>query len=181
LALREMPQGGIRWGVTIMTESTAQKKDDWTSYKSTPPKPKDLANPGLPGLNDQDEYVWELLRISLGMGVQKPGNRNQNGDTCDLFYTVWQEEKTKNLMMVNLRVDGLGEGWKRAKTVKFERGIVQFFDRIGIPLAEGKSPDFGSLFIKGMRYRSRVDVGLTDGKPNGYYHLNMPTVRRYQQ
>ena len=156
------------------------KPEEWQTYKSSPPKPNELANVGLPQLNDQDEYIWGLIRLSLGRDKPKPGSKN-NGERCDLFFTIWQEETTKNLLMIKLRVDQLGEGWKRSKNPKFERGLVQFFDRIGIPLAEGKEPNFGNLFIKGMRFRARVDVGQTDGKPNGYYHLNMPTVRRYQQ
>jgi hypothetical protein len=164
-----------------MTEAAQPPVPSWQTYKSTPPKANELSNPDLPKLNDQDEYVWALQRVSLKQDVPKPGAKAANGENCDLFYTIWQEEGTKNLLMVKLRVDQLGDGWKRAKTQKFERGIVQFFDRIGLPITEGKAPDFGNLFIMGMRFRGRVDVGLTDGKPNGYYHLNIATVRRYMQ
>ena len=162
-----------------MTPEPANQ-DDWQNYKSSPPKPNELANVGKPKLNDQDEYVFALKRVTLGRDKPKPGAKN-NGERCDLFYTIWEEETTKSLMMIKLRVDQLGEGWKRAKNPKFERGIVQFFDRIAVPLTEGKEPNFGNLFILGMRFRARVDVGTTDGQPNGYYHLNMPTMRRYQQ
>jgi hypothetical protein len=157
-----------------MTEANV----DWQSYESTPPKPSELANANMQGLDDQTEYVWALQRVSLKRDVPK-NVRSPNGETCDVFYTVWQEEKTKNLIMIRFRVDHLGNGWKRAKNPKFERGIVQFFDRIGTPIDEGKVPSFGSLFIMGMRFRGRVDIGLTDGIPNGYYHLNMPTIRRF--
>ena len=158
-----------------MTEAATE---NWQSYKSPSPREAkqglDLNNPGLPVLNGEDEYVFVLERVTLKTGVESPFKK---GEVQDKFYTLWKEEGTGNAVMVNFRVDKLVYN---SKNTKFQSPALTFFQKIGMAIPEGTEPNWGNLFIKGMRIRARVLPQMQNGKPTGGYNLEIATVRRYK-
>lgn len=150
---------------------------DWKNYKSgaavKAEAGHDLKNPGLSPLNDQDEYVFKLEKVSLKTDVDgfKPGEK------VDKFYTTWKEEKTGNVLMMGFRVD---KPRFNPDSPKFQSPVLTFFSKIGIPIREGEEPIWGNLFIMGMRVRGRVQPVTKDGKPTGGYLMEIATLRKYQ-
>ena len=151
--------------------------DDWKNYKSGAAVKAeaggDLNNPGLPALNDQDEYVFKLEQVILKKQV--PGFKA--GEKVDKFYTTWKEEKTGNVLMMSFRVD---KPRINLDNPKFQTPILTFFSKIGLPIQEGTEPVWQTLFIEGMRIRGRVQPVTKDGKPTGGYRMEIATVRKYQ-
>ena len=151
--------------------------DDWKNYKSgvavKAEAGGDPNNPGLPALNDQDEYVFRLDKVILKKQV--PGFKA--GEKVDKFYTTWKEENTGNVLMMYFRVDKLRFN---LDSPKFQTPVLTFFSKIGIPIREGEEPIWGNLFIEGMRIRGRVQPVTKDGKPTGGYRMEIATVRKYQ-
>jgi hypothetical protein len=134
--------------------------EDWKNYKSGKATKavagQDLTNPGLPVLNDQDEYIFQLQKVILKRAVEG----FKAGEKVDKFYTTWKEETTGNILMMSFRVDKL----------RF---------KIGIPIREGDEPVWQSLFIEGMRIRGRVQPVTKDRKTTGGYRMEIATVRKY--
>ena len=159
-----------------MAEAAAADKG-WQNYKSPAAKQaqqgQDLTNPGLPALNGDDEYVFQLERVTLKQNVENAYNK---GETQDRFYTLWKEEKTGNVVMIAFRVDKLVYN---SHSPKFQTPVLTFFQKLGIPIPEGTEPNWGNLFIHGMRIRARVNPRMENGKPIGSYNLEIATVRRY--
>ena len=157
-----------------MTEAA---DESWQNYKSPSPREakqgQDLTNPGLAPLNDQDEYVFALERVTLKTGVESSFKK---GEHQDKFYTLWKEEATGNILMVNFRVDKL---IYNTKSPKFQTPVLTFFQKIGLPIPEGVEPNWGNLFIKGMRIRARVLPQMASGKPTGGYNMELATVRKF--
>jgi hypothetical protein len=81
--------------------------EDWKNYKSGKATKavagQDLTNPGLPVLNDQDEYIFQLQKVILKRAVEG----FKAGEKVDKFYTTWKEETTGNILMMSFRVDKL--------------------------------------------------------------------------
>ena len=160
-----------------MAEAAAAAEKAWQNYKSPAAKEaqqgQDLNNPGLTPLNAEEEYVFQLERITLKTDVE---NNYKKGETQDRFYTLWKEEKTGNVVMVAFRVDKLVYN---SKSPKFQSPVLTFFQKIGLPIPEGTEPNWGNLFIHGMRIRARVLPRMQNNKPTGGYNLELATVRRY--
>lgn len=151
--------------------------EDWKSYKSgaavKAEQGQDLNNPGLKPLNDQDEYVFQLEKVILKRAV----DGFKAGEKVDKFYTTWKEEITGNMLMISFRVDKLRYNQDNPK---FQTPVLTFFNKIGLPIAEGTEPVWQTLFIEGMRIRGRVQPVTKDGKPTGGYRMEIATVRKYQ-
>lgn len=151
--------------------------EDWKNYKSgaaiKAEAGQDLTNPGLPVLNDQDEYVFRLEKVNLKKQV--PGFKA--GEKVDKFHTTWKEEKTGNVLMMSFRVD---KPRINLDNPKFQTPVLTFLNKIGLPVREGEEPIWGNLFIEGMRIRGRVQPVTKDGKPTGGYRMEIATVRKYQ-
>jgi hypothetical protein len=151
--------------------------EDWKNYKSgaaiKADGGQDLTNPGLPVLNDQDEYVFRLETVILKRQVEG----FKAGEKVDKFYTTWKEEKTGNVLMISFRVDKLRFN---PDNPKFQTPVLTFFSKIGIPIREGEEPVWQTLFIEGMRIRGRVQPVTKDGKATGGYRMEIPTLRKYQ-
>lgn len=150
---------------------------DWKNYKSGAAVKgeagSDLNNPGLPALNDQDEYVFRLEKVILKKDVAG----FKSGEKVDKFYTTWKEEKSGCILMMGFRVDKLRFSLDNPK---FQTPVLTFFGKIGVPIREGEEPIWGNLFIEGMRVRGRVQPVTKDGKPTGGYLLEIATLRKYQ-
>ena len=150
--------------------------EDWKDYKSGKATKseagQDLTNPGLPVLNDQDEYVFQLQKVILKRAV----DGFKSGEKVDKFYTTWKEEKTGNILMMSFRVDRLRFNLNNQK---FQTPVLTFFSKIGIPIREGEEPVWQSLFIEGMRIRGRVQPVTKDGKVTGGYRMEIATIRKY--
>ena len=159
-----------------MTEAASA---DWRNYKSPAAKQakpgEDLKNPGKAPLNAVDEYVFILDKVTLKQHVEG----FKKGEQVDKFYTLWKEEKTGNAVMVGFRVDKLVYNYK---SPRFQSPVLTFFEKIGIPIKEGVEPNWGNLFIEGMRIRGRVVCVKDDnGSPTGQYNLDLATCRRFMQ
>jgi hypothetical protein len=150
--------------------------EDWKNYKSGKATKavagQDLTNPGLPVLNDQDEYIFQLQKVILKRAVEG----FKAGEKVDKFYTTWKEETTGNILMMSFRVDKLRFNLDNPK---FQTPVLTFFSKIGIPIREGDEPVWQSLFIEGMRIRGRVQPVTKDRKTTGGYRMEIATVRKY--
>lgn len=135
----------------------------------------DLENKDLPFLDAETEYTFRLDKRHLKCNVAgfKPGS------IIDKLFTLWLEEKTGNLLMQGFRIDVVSHN---ADDPTYQSPVVTFFQKIGLPLDPAKTPNWGNLFIVGMRIKARVLPVLDkDGKPTGVYRLDLASVRRFME
>jgi hypothetical protein len=148
-------------------------------YKSKVHEAGEFENPneGKPVLNDSDEYVLRLTafpNVKTFPQIKEKKDGTRTTIQVDKAICVFEEEQTHNIVTAFFRVDSLNF----SDTESFESGIVRFFKKIKAPLPEAGDIDWTNHFLVGMRFRSRVAVGVDDKKqPNGKYFLDVPTCR----
>ena len=148
-------------------------------YKSKVHEAGEFENPneGKPVLNDSDEYVLRLTafpNVKTFPQIKEKKDGTRTTIQVDKAICVFEEELTHNIVTAFFRVDSLNF----SDTESFESGIVRFFKKIKAPLPEAGDIDWTEHFLVGMRFRSRVAVGVDDKKqPNGKYFLDVPTCR----
>jgi hypothetical protein len=148
-------------------------------YKSKVHEAGEFENPneGKTPLNDSDEYVLRLTafpNVKTFPQVKEKKDGTRTTIQVDKAICVFEEELTHNIVTAFFRVDSLNF----SDTESFESGIVRFFKKIKAPLPEARDIDWTEHFLVGMRFRSRVAVGVDDKKqPNGKYFLDVPTCR----
>jgi hypothetical protein len=148
-------------------------------YKSKVHEAGEFENPneGKTPLNDSDEYVLRLTEfphVKTFPQIKEKKDGTRTTIQVDKAICVFEEELTHNIVTAFFRVDSLNF----SDTESFESGIVRFFKKIKAPLPEAGDIDWTNHFLVGMRFRSRVAVGMDDKKmPNGKYFLDVPTCR----
>ena len=149
-------------------------------YKSKVHEAGEFDNPneGKPPLNDSDEYVLRLTEFphvkTMPQIKEDPKTKERKTIMVDKAICVFEEEQSHNIITAFFRVDSLNF----SDVESFESGIIKFFKKIKAPLPENGDIDWTEHFIVGMRFRSRVAVGVDDKKvPNGKYFLDVPTCR----
>lgn len=152
-----------------------------SGYKSKVSDSQEFPNPneGKPILNENDEYVLRLTKFPhVKTFKQLKTRKDGTSFTEDLEKAIceFEEEVSKNIITAFFRVDKI----HFSEDDSFQSGVIRFFKKIGHPLYEGIEPVWEDYFIVGMRFRSRVVVGLIDKKPNGHYYLDIPTCRKLQ-
>jgi len=151
-----------------------------SGYKSKIHESEDFENPneGKPVLNDQDEYIFRLVKMPhvKTMPQLKKNNKTGKEETIQVDKAIceFEEEGTKNIVLAFWRVDSLN-----FSDDDFESAILRFFRRIGTPVSPDREIQWGDYFLMGMRFRARVAIGKgPDKKPNGKYFLDVPTCRK---
>lgn len=147
-------------------------------YKSTVHAQENFENPntGKVPLNDSDEYVLRLTKIPRVIKQNKTKEKDGITKTIvvDTAVCEFEEKEHKNIVAAFFRVDNLNFSIED----KFESGVIRFFKKIKTPLVEGQEPNWENHFIPGMRFRSRVVIGLDNNKQTtGIYYLDVPTCR----
>ena len=159
--------------------SDQQPQRSLAGYKSKVHEAGEFENPneGKPALNDSDEYVLRLTafpNVKTFPQIKEKKDGTRTTIQVDKAICVFEEELTHNIVTAFFRVDSLNF----SDTESFESGIVRFFKKIKAPLPEAGDIDWTEHFLVGMRFRSRVAVGVDDKKmPNGKYFLDVPTCR----
>lgn len=140
----------------------------------------DDQNKGKPPLNQDDEYVFRLVKFPHGY-MKKDEKKNADGSITSVNKTMaiceFEEAQTKNIVTTQFRIDKLNFG----DDEKFKSGVVKFFQKLGMPLTENKAPNWKDVFVPGMRFRGRVVVKVTKDKDNNdvtKYYLEVATVRK---
>jgi hypothetical protein len=109
------------------------------------------------------------------MKTLKDGTKKE--EDVEKAIVEFEEMSTGNIATSFFRVDKLNF----AEDDSYRSAIIRFFYRIGHPLKEGIEPDWNNYFVIGMRFRSRVVVGvdIKEGKkvPNHKYYIDIPTCR----
>jgi hypothetical protein len=159
---------------------TGEPQRSLAGYKSKVHESGEYENPneGKAPLNDSDEYVLRLTAFpnvkTFPQVKEDPKTKERKTIQVDKAICVFEEEVSKNIVTAFFRVDSLNF----SDTESFESGIIRFFKKIKAPLPEAGDIDWTEHFLVGMRFRSRVAVGLDDKKvPNGKYFLDVPTCR----
>ena len=147
-------------------------------------EPGEFANPndGKPALNDNDEYVLKLSVFPRVISQKQPKEKRDGTkylEDVQKAVCEFEEPTTGNIVTAFFRVDKLNF----AEDDAYRSGIIRFFQKIGHPLPEHEYPDWTQFFIVGMRFRSRVVVGMDKPQsgtktPNGRYYLDVPTCRK---
>ena len=158
-----------------------QTQRSLSGYKSKVSDGADFPNPneGKPPLNEDDEYILRLTKFPHVKMFKQPKTRKDGStfvEDVEKAVCEFQEETTGNIILAFFRVDKI----HFSEDDSFQSGVIRFFKKIGHPLIEGVAPVWEDYFVVGMRFRSRVVVGLTDKKPNGNYYLDIPTCRKLQ-
>lgn len=153
-------------------------------YKGKVQEPGEFANPneGKPVLNDNDEYVLKLATFPRVIDQKQPKEKRDGTkymEDVQKAVCEFEEPITKNIVTAFFRVDKLNFAEEDA----YRSGIIRFFQKIGNPLPEHVYPDWTQFFIVGMRFRSRIVVGIDKAPsgvktPNGRYYLDVPTCRK---
>ena len=114
-------------------------------------------NKGLPKLDPQKEYVFELIERDAkeGKGFQSAEEKAQNKPAPKVMkaFLIWKELKTGNLVLMTERIDKLYWG-NPDGTMK--SGVLQFLEDIGMQVPKDQIPNWGSTFILTMKIRARV-------------------------
>lgn len=138
-------------------------------------------NAGKPGLDRQEEYIFELVDRRLLKGV--PGFKKD--EHVDKVLLTWKEVLTGNLVQNSFRIDN--PVWNE-KQPSFQSPVITFFDNIGMPLPKDieavKRPGFwGPKFIISMKMRARINQVIdSNGAPTpGKYKIELATVRKYRK
>ncbi len=153
-------------------------------YKGKVQEPGEFKNPneGKPPLNEDDEYVLQLVALPRVIH-QKQEKERKDGtkyhEDVDMAYCDFEEKGSKNIVTARFRIDKLNY----SDEDKYRSGVITFFHKIGHDLPEHIYPDWTQYFIVGMRFRSRIKIGYdklpAGGKiPNGRYWLDGPTCRK---
>ena len=159
--------------------SDQQPQRSLAGYKSKVHEAGEFENPneGKTPLNDSDEYVLRLTafpNVKTFPQIKEKKDGTRTTIQVDKAICVFEEEQTHNIVTAFFRVDSLNF----SDTESFESGIVRFFKKIKAPLPEAGDIDWTNHFLVGMRFRSRVAIGVDDKKvPNGKYFLDVPTCR----
>lgn len=155
---------------------------DLSNYQSEVVERKnfDDQNKGKPPLNQDDEYIFRLVKFPHGY-MKKDEKKNDDGSVTTVNKTMaiceFEEVQTKNIVSTQFRIDKLNFG----DDEKFKSGVVKFFQKLGLPLTENKPPNWKEVFVPGMRFRARVVVKVTKDKANNdvtKYYLEVATVRK---
>jgi hypothetical protein len=153
-------------------------------YKGKVQEPGEFSNPneGKPLLNDNDEYILKLISFPRVISQKQPKEKKDGTkylEDVEKAVCEFEEQNTKNIVVAFFRVDKLNFSDEDA----FRSAIIKFFQKIGHPLPENVYPDWKQFFVVGMRFRSRVAVGMDRSPaghktPNGHYYLDVPTCRK---
>jgi hypothetical protein len=155
---------------------------DLSNYRSEVVEQKtfDDQNKGKPLLNSDDEYVFKLIKFPHGY-KKVDETKNDDGTVKSVTKTMavceFEDQTHKNIVTTQFRIDKLNFGTDE----KYKSGVVKFFQKLGSPLTENKTPDWKDHFVPGMRFRGRVVVKTMKDKDNKdvtKYYLDVPTVRK---
>jgi hypothetical protein len=153
-------------------------------YKGKVQEPGEFKNPneGKPPLNEDDEYVLQLIALPRVVH-QKQEKEKKDGtkhfEDVDMAFCDFEEKTTKNIVSARFRIDKLNY----SDEDKYRSGVLNFFHKIGHDIPEHTYPDWTQYFIVGMRFRSRIKIGY-DKTPtgvkvvNGRFWLDGPTCRK---
>lgn len=155
---------------------------DLSNYKSEVVERKsfDDQNKGKPPLNQDDEYVFRLVKFPHAFPRKDEKTNADKSVTIInkvMILCEFEEAQTKNIVTTQFRIDKLNFG----DDEKFKSGVVKFFQKLGMPLTENKAPNWKDVFVPGMRFRGRVVVKVTKDKDNNdvtKYYLEVATVRK---
>lgn len=114
-------------------------------------------NKGLPKLDPQEEYVFELVERDAkpGKGFQSAEDKAAGKPAPQVMkaFLIWKEASTGNLVLMTERIDKLYWG-NPDGTMK--SGVLQFLEDIGLAVPNGQIPNWGTTLILHMRIRARV-------------------------
>jgi len=139
-------------------------------------------NKGKGPLDPQEEYLFELIEAKdqsmkawqsaedKAKGISPP--KKVHAATTWKVVTPGPCEGIQVFQKFNIETLSWGKGLSDNKRSK----IIKFMDDIGIPVPEGKIPDWNNVFIPTMRIRARV-VPAT--KPDEYF-FKEGSFRKYQ-
>jgi hypothetical protein len=125
------------------------------------------ANKGKGPLDPQEEYIFELveagsktMRAAQSAEDKKAGKEPAKKINAAL---TWRELKTGILVFQHLQIETLS--WGKGSGDPFRSKVIRFMDDIGIPLPQGKIPDWDNVFIPTMKIRARVIPSTRQGQP----------------
>jgi hypothetical protein len=153
-------------------------------YRGKVQEPGEFANPneGKSFLNANDEYILQLTKFPHRISQKQPKEKRDGTkyfEDVEKAVCEFEERDSKNIVTAFFRIDKLNFADEDAYT----SAAIRFFQKIGNPLPENVYPDWTQYFIVGMRFRSRVVVGMDKSPsgtktPNGRYYLDVPTCRK---
>jgi hypothetical protein len=161
-----------------------EEQQSIAGYKGKVQEPGEFKNPneGKPPLNEDDEYIMQLVALPRVVHQKKEKERKDGTkylEDADMAYCDFEEKATKNIVTARFRIDKLNF----ADDDKYRSGVINFFHKIGHDIPEHTYPDWTQFFVVGMRFRSRIKIGVdkspTGAKvPNGRFWLDGPTCRK---
>lgn len=125
-------------------------------------------NKGKGPLDPQEEYIFELVATEARSmkAWQSPEDKAAGKPPAKKMSaaTTWREIKTGIEVFQRFNIETLS--WGAGPTDSKRSKVIKFMDDIGIPLPQGKIPDWDNVFIPTMKIRARV-VPAT--KPDEYF------------
>jgi hypothetical protein len=122
-------------------------------------------NKGLPKLDPQEEYIFELVERDAKetAGFQSKEDKASGKPAAKVMKALltWKEQKSGVLVFMTERIDQLYWGNPDGS---MKSGVLQFLEDIGMPQAKDQIPAWGSTFILTMKIRARVQPRIKNNE-----------------
>ena len=122
-------------------------------------------NKGLPKLDPQEEYVFELVERDAKEqnGFQTKEDKAQNKPAAKVMKALltWKEVQSGVQVFMTQRIDQLY--WGNADGT-MKSGVLRFLEDIGMPQEKDHIPTWQSTFILTMKIRARVQPRIKNNE-----------------